>query len=95
MATVHGLTVSLPTGDTHIHNLLLEASWAAKYAGLTESEAVSLVSHNVEQILRLNTDAASRDFVVYEGSPLEFGASPVLMVDGRQKRVLSCWPTAI
>lgn len=52
------------------------------------------MSRNVEQILDLDVDDESRDFVIYEGNPLELGASPVLMVDGWQKRVLECWPEA-
>ena len=77
------------TGDSHIHNLPLEAGWAAKYAGLSQKQALDLVSTNIEDILRLEK---SKDFVVYEGNPLDFGASVVLAVDGDDATVSMCWP---
>jgi hypothetical protein len=80
------------TGDSHLHNLALEASWAAKYAGLSAKEAVNLVSRNIEQILGLNFDEEERDFVVFEGDPLQFGASVVLAFDGHDGSVSLCWP---
>lgn len=64
-----------PLGDSRVHDLALEAAWAAKYAGLSEQEAVRLVTRNVEAVLRL---PPSPDFVVWEGSPLRTGGSPVL-----------------
>lgn len=79
-----------PIGQSFIHNLLLEAAWAAKYAGLSDRQAVGLVSRNVEDILGLER---SSDIVVYEGNPLEFGASVVLALDGRGN-VDECWPEA-
>lgn len=79
-------------GDSHIINLPLEASWAAKYAGLSDHAAVDLVSRNVEEILGLDIKEESRDFVVFEGDPLEFGASVVMSVDGKDGRVVTCWP---
>lgn len=36
-----------------------------------------------------------RDFVVWEGDPLEFGASVVLAVDGEVGEVVGCWPVAM
>jgi len=78
--------------DPHLHGLALEASWAAKYAGLSERAAVDLVSRNIEQILGLGIDEERRDFVVYEGDPLEFGASVVVAVDGEDGEVRDCWP---
>jgi len=79
-------------GDPHLHNLPLEASWAAKYAGLSSKEAVNLVSRNIEQILGLDVKEETRDFVVFEGDPLQFGASVVLAFDGQQGDVSLCWP---
>ena len=35
----------------------------------------------------------SRDIVVFEGNPLEFGAS-VVSLDGDDKSVMDCWPDA-
>ncbi|KAG9237926.1 hypothetical protein BJ875DRAFT_452450 [Amylocarpus encephaloides] len=79
--------------DCHIHNLLIEASWAAKFAGLTKGEAVGLVSWRVDEILGLSGDGGDeKDFVVYEGDPLEFGARVVLGVEGGDGRVGMCWP---
>ncbi|KAL1857697.1 hypothetical protein Daus18300_010217 [Diaporthe australafricana] len=80
-----------PPGDARIQSLALEASWAAKYAGLSEHEALRLVSTNVEEILGLER---SGDVVVWEGNPLQFG-TPVLAFqaqDGGRLEVGSCWP---
>lgn len=30
--------------------------------------------------------------MVFEGNPLEFGASVVLSVDGDDRSVMDCWP---
>lgn len=80
-------------GETsHIHNIPIEAGWAAKYAGLSAKQAVNLVSRNVEDILGLEVEETKRDFVVWEGNPLEFGASVVLGVDGEDGVVSLCWP---
>ncbi|KAG4443289.1 hypothetical protein IFR05_001233 [Cadophora sp. M221] len=80
-------------GETsHIHNIPIEAGWAAKYAGLSAKQAVNLVSRNVEEILGLEVEETKRDFVVWEGNPLEFGASVVLGVDGEDGAVSLCWP---
>lgn len=76
-------------GGSFIHNLLHEASWAAQYAGLSDDQAVSLVSSNLEEILGLKR---STDMVVYEGNPLQYGASVVLGVDGDGRGVVQCWP---
>ena len=52
---------------------------------------MDLVSRNIEEILRLDIKEESRDFVVWEGDPLEFGGSVVLTVDG-EVGVVACWP---
>lgn len=79
-----------PPGDSRIQSLALEAAWAAKYAGLSEHEALGLVSSNIEMILGMEK---SKDVVIWEGNPLSFG-TPVLafqhVVDGLE--VASCWP---
>jgi len=80
--------------DSHIQSLLLEASWAAKYAGLSERAAIDLVSRNIEKILGIKAKEESRDIVVFEGNPLEFGASVVVSLDGDDKSVMDCWPDA-
>jgi hypothetical protein len=40
----------------------------------------------------LDVKENKRDFVVWEGNPLEFGASVVLTVDGDDGKVVECWP---
>lgn len=81
-------------GDSSIHNLPIEAAWAAKYAGLSSKDAVNLVSRNIEEILSLDVKEENRDIVIYEGNPLEFGASVVLSIDGQDGSVATCWPEA-
>jgi hypothetical protein len=49
------------------------------------------VSTNIEKILGLDVKGR-RDFVIYEGNPLEFGASVVLSFDGEDGLVSTCWP---
>ena len=85
-------SANVESGDPHLHNLPLEASWAAKYAGLSSKEAVNLVSRNIEQILGLDIKEETRDFVVFEGDPLQFGASVVFAFDGQQGDLSLCWP---
>ncbi|KAK8100621.1 carbohydrate esterase family 9 [Apiospora kogelbergensis] len=82
----------LPEGDSRIQSLALEAAWAAKYAGLSDYEAVQLVSKNTEEILGLEP---SRDLVLWENNPLQFGASVVLSFEADQEGTLmmaTCWP---
>lgn len=88
--------VTKSTGDSHIHNLPLEASWAGKFAGLSSQESINLVSRNIEEILNLSP---AKDFVVYEGDPLELGASVVLAFEGGEADQIEgkggvslCWP---
>ena len=81
-----------PPGDSRVHDLALEASWAAKYAGLSEHEAIQLVSKNVEDVLGLNP---SKDIVIWEGNPLQFGTPVLAFQEGAQGAKLelnSCWP---
>ncbi|PWY74474.1 hypothetical protein BO94DRAFT_524310 [Aspergillus sclerotioniger CBS 115572] len=77
-------------GDSNIHNLVIDAGFARKVAGLSELDAVNLVSKNIEEIL--NLDVEKRDFVLYEGNPLEWGARVVFTVDGANEKVVECWP---
>ncbi|RAL13393.1 uncharacterized protein BO97DRAFT_442426 [Aspergillus homomorphus CBS 101889] len=100
-----GLVQAGPS-DSGIHNLGIDAGFARKVAGLSEQRAVDLVSRDVLEILRLGrrgeVDGESDgeeggfegDFVVYEGNPLDWGASVVLTVDGGLHRVVECWPEA-
>ncbi|KAI5361892.1 putative metal-dependent hydrolase, composite domain superfamily [Septoria linicola] len=79
-------------GDSHIHNLAAEAGWAAKYAGLSEREAVGLMAGNVEKILGLKKGKEEvGDFVVWEGNPLKGEGSVVLSVES-DGTIGTCWP---
>jgi hypothetical protein len=78
----------------YIHNLPIEASWAAKYAGLSERAAVDLVSRNTEEILGIEVKEEERDIVVFESNPLEFGASVVVSIDGSNMSVMEFRPEA-
>jgi hypothetical protein len=49
-----------------------------------------LVSTNINAILGL--EKGQPDIVVWEGDPLEFGASVVVAVEGEDGAVSSCWP---
>jgi hypothetical protein len=85
-------TSTVPVTDARIHDLALEASWAAKYAGLSEHEAVRLVSKNVEDILGLKP---SKDIVLWENNPLQWGGSVVLSFEETEDGKLevgTCWP---
>lgn len=79
--------------DFCIHDLGPEAGWAAKYAGLSDEEAVRLVTTNIEDILGLKP---SKDLVVFEGNPLRYGATAVLEFhgdeDGGKMEVGTCFP---
>jgi hypothetical protein len=78
--------------ESYIHSLAREAAWAAKYAQLSDHEAVRLVTTKVETILGLQP---SKDFVVWEGSPLQYGGTVALAfherADGRFE-LSACWP---
>lgn len=90
---VNHMRVDMPV-DFKIHDLGPEAAWTAMYAGLNEKETVRLVTTNVESILGLKTK--NKDLVVFEGSPLQYGASVVLSFhadDASGKlEVATCFP---
>lgn len=79
--------------DYRIHDLGPEAGWTGMYAGMTQREALGLVTSNVESILGLKK---SKDLVVFEGSPLEFGATVVLALHADEEtgrlEVATCFP---
>ncbi|KAJ2904607.1 hypothetical protein MKZ38_007586 [Zalerion maritima] len=82
----------IPIGDYRLNSLGLEASWAAKFAGLDKKKAIELVSTKIEDILGL---PRSRDIVLWEGSPLQFGGTVALSFqeeDDGSLKVASCWP---
>ncbi|GKT47977.1 uncharacterized protein ColSpa_08158 [Colletotrichum spaethianum] len=86
------IVTDIMPADYRIHDLALEAAWAAKYANLGDKEAVRLVSTNVEDILGL---PKSNDIVVWEDSPLEFGGTVALSFEtgkNGELEVAACWP---
>ncbi|CRG89988.1 Multiple PDZ domain protein [Talaromyces islandicus] len=84
----------LPNFDWHLANLPIEASSIAKEAGLSAKEAVDLFSTKIDEILGFQKAEKNTDFVIWEGNPLEYGASVVLTVDGDQQEIVGCWPEA-
>ncbi|GAD96391.1 hypothetical protein SS1G_01113 [Paecilomyces variotii No. 5] len=62
--------------NNHIRNSIWEASWIA--GPDNQTLALDLVSRNIEEILGL---PRSSDFVIYEGSPFEFGSKVALIVE--------------
>ncbi|KAI8279499.1 hypothetical protein K4K59_008942 [Colletotrichum sp. SAR11_240] len=96
-----GVLVALAVrGDSKVHGLAQEAQWAAKFAGLSEKEAIKLVSTNLNKILGLEKyrkkdgpagNKYSGDFVVWEGNPLRGEGSVVLSVQDDGK-IGDCWP---
>jgi hypothetical protein len=54
---------------------------------------VDLVSRKIYEVLGLHA-ASSKDFVLSEGNPLEYGATVVAAFDGDDGKVVSCWPSA-
>jgi len=49
------------------------------------------VSRNIEEILGLEVEEKTRDWVLWEGNPLGGAGSVVLTMDG-EEGVVSCWP---
>ncbi|XWX02413.1 hypothetical protein V2A60_010450 [Cordyceps javanica] len=76
------LDLGMPS-DYKIHDLLPEAGWTAKYADLSDSEAVELVTSNIEDILHLKQK--NKDVVVYEGDPLHYGATVAIVLAADDK----------
>ncbi|KAF9126734.1 hypothetical protein BGW39_006421 [Mortierella sp. 14UC] len=70
------------------------AGWARSDLGLTEQEAVGLVSWNLAKIVGLSAEAvASSGVVIYNGSPFEFGPKVAAIVGGG-KPGIQCNPRA-
>ncbi|RAH69774.1 amidohydrolase [Aspergillus aculeatinus CBS 121060] len=91
-------------GDSGVHALAQHARVAGKQAGLTDWEAIALVSTNLEEILGLRLGQSARgegegkayvgDFVVWEGNPLRGEGSVVVSVlEGGE--VADCWPDRV
>ncbi|KAH7126027.1 hypothetical protein EDB81DRAFT_860673 [Dactylonectria macrodidyma] len=85
------------TSDSKVHGLAQEGRWAGKYAGLSDKQAVALVSTNIETILGIFSDREKGrggyhgDFVVWEGDPLRGEGSVVVTVQSDGK-ISDCWP---
>lgn len=84
--------------DSKIHGLAQEARWAGKYAGLTDKQAIALVSTNLEDILGTRSNEEGHyelpytgDFVVWDGNPLRGEGSVVVAVQEGGK-ISDCWP---
>ncbi|KAG0271151.1 hypothetical protein BGZ95_001087 [Linnemannia exigua] len=70
------------------------AGWARSDLGLTEREAVGLVSWNLAKIVGLSAETiASSGVVIYNGSPFEFGPKVAAIVGGG-KPGIQCNPRA-
>ncbi|OTA99804.1 hypothetical protein M426DRAFT_268823 [Hypoxylon sp. CI-4A] len=83
-----GVKVGISNWDAsnnHIRDSIWEASWVAGPGN--RSLALDLVSKNIEDILKL---PRSRDFVIYEGDPFNFGARVALIFE--EGKVRSCYP---
>ncbi|GKZ36169.1 hypothetical protein AbraIFM66950_007076 [Aspergillus brasiliensis] len=83
-------------GDSRLHGLAREARWAAKQAGLSDKEAIALVSSNIEQILGMDRavtdgDIYKSDLVVWDGNPLR-GEGSVVVAVHQDGGVVDCWP---
>lgn len=62
--------------NNHIRNSIWEASWIA--GPNNQTLALDLVSRNIEEILGL---PSAKDFVIYEGSPFEFGSKVAIIFE--------------
>lgn len=85
-----GVKVAISNWDdtnNHVRNSAWEAGWLA--GPRNRSLALDLVSKNIEDILRL---PRTRDVVVYEGDPFEFGARVAVMFE--EGKIQSCYPDA-
>jgi hypothetical protein len=84
----NGVTIAISNWDdtnNHIRNSIWEAVWVAGPGN--ESVALDLVSRNIEDIFRT---PRTRDIVIYEGNPFEFGAKVAIVFE--EGRVQDCYP---
>ncbi|OIW26900.1 carbohydrate esterase family 9 protein [Coniochaeta ligniaria NRRL 30616] len=83
-----GVKVAIGNWDdtnNHVRSSPWEAGWLAGPGN--RSLALDLVSRNLEEMLGL---PSTRDVVIYEGDPFEFGARVAVMFE--EGRVQSCYP---
>jgi len=78
----HGVEVALGAWDDGlVSTMYWEAAWAAKGTGLTEKDVVELISTKVEEIAGIKwKDSADGGHVLFEGNPLDFGASVAAII---------------
>jgi hypothetical protein len=78
----HGVNGALGAWDDGLVTALYwEAGWAAKGTDLREREVVGLISTKVEEILGVKWDNHEQGgHVLFEGNPLDFGASVVTII---------------
>jgi len=78
----HGVKVALGAWDDGlVSTMYWEAAWAAKGTGLTEKDVVELISTKVEEIAGIKwKDSADGGHVLFEGNPLDFGASVAAII---------------
>ncbi|CAO3572103.1 unnamed protein product [Mortierella alpina] len=88
-----GVKVGLAAGEFEdIRQLSWIAAWARSDLGMTEKEAVGLITWNLAEIVGL--PSAPTGLVIYNGSPFEFGAKVAVVVGGGRKGV-QCNPRAL
>lgn len=81
-----GVLVALAVkGDSKTHGLAREARFAGKWAGLSDREAIKLVSTNFDKILGLEYDhlkdsKGARNLVLWDGNPLRGEGSVVISI---------------
>lgn len=83
-----GVTTAISNWDdtnNHIRNSVWEAGWIAGPGN--QSLALDLVSKNIEDILQLGR---TKDFVIYEGNPFEFGSRVIMSFE--VGKVRACAP---
>ena len=102
------LTSRFLEGDSHIHNTFLEAGWVGKFAGLTDIQAVGLVSWQMEEILDISSVSKTQqqDDVKEEDRQAVERHSDFVVWEGRplgmgasvvltvdaEEGVVACWP---
>ncbi|KAG0357111.1 hypothetical protein BC939DRAFT_526591 [Gamsiella multidivaricata] len=87
-----GVKVGLAAHEPEdVRQLSWIAGWARSDLGISEKEAVGLVSWNLAEIVGLHTNPSG--LVIYNGNPFEFGAKVSVIVGGG-KSGIHCNPRA-
>lgn len=82
--------------DSKTHGLAREARFAGKWVGLSDREAIKLVSTNFDKILKLKDDHRKHheragNFVLWDGNPLNGEGSVVITITDEGK-IGDCLP---